>query len=59
MDWTKKPEYWDDTEWFEKRNQQLVEDKKEGMSIAKMCGKYDITPKRIYTIVENYTNEEE
>jgi hypothetical protein len=56
MDWTinKEKTYWNDKEWFQKRNEELVADKKAGMSIAKLIAKYNVTPNVIYKVVENY-----
>ena len=56
--WNEKPRYWDNPRWFEKRNEELIRDKKEGMKIADICGKYSITPKRIYKIIQNYERKQ-
>ena len=53
-DWKIKPRYWDNPQWFVERNQELVKDKESGMSIAELCGKYNITPNRIYHVMNSY-----
>jgi len=57
--WNIKPKYWDNIAWFEKRNKELANDKKNGMSIARLCGKYDITPKRIYEVIKNLERKQD
>lgn len=51
-------DYWSDPKWFEERNEQVVKDKENGMSIAELCGKYGVTPKRIYEIVKSYERKQ-
>lgn len=51
--WKNKPRYHDDPAWYKKRNKELLKDKENGMGIAELCGKYLITPNRIYSVIKS------
>jgi Mor family transcriptional regulator len=46
-----KKNYWEDREWFIRRNQSIMKDKMGGMSMVNLVKKYEITPTRLYYIV--------
>jgi hypothetical protein len=61
MDWTKNKtiKYWDNPEWFQRRNAELVKDKLAGeMSNAELIAKYNITTPVINQIVKNSIKNE-
>ena len=47
-----KMDYWDNPEKYEKRNEELYTDKKNGMSSVELVKKYGITMQRVYEIMQ-------
>ena len=54
-----KPNYYEDREWYEKRNQDLFKDKMAGLSNTELIIKYNISPARIVYLVKNERKKHE
>lgn len=47
-----KPNYFQNKEWYEKRNREILKDKQAGMSNVELITKYQITPARIRNLIK-------
>lgn len=51
--WKDKPyPYWDNQEWYAKRNEELLNDRAGGMPLPQLMEKYDLTHQRIYAVLD-------
>ena len=48
-----KPNYYQDKQWYKKRNEEILKDKQEGMSIKDLVKKYDLGGARIQYLVKH------